>query len=370
MYPRHLLFSLLALVVALVGLAASTWVRPSVQADASVAAGWSGLQPANPALRQLDGPTSAFANPAPIAIPQLGAATTYPSSITVTGVSGAITHLAVRLNGLSHTYPRDIDIKLVAPDGRRVLLMSDAGPAQGDTGLVNATLTLDDAGPALPCEANLTSGVYRPTNCPDDLGGSDNFPAPAPPSVTGDSLSHFIGLNPNGVWSLYVQDDSPGDAGVVQGGWALDLTLGCAPAVFSGQVRLQGRTNYSGVQVGPVTTGPNGRFEFTVQAPRTYTLRAFHPKYLPAQVTVYDACGPASLPTVTLLGGDTDSDGQIGISDLVRLGLNYGTDPASDPLADIDDNGRVDIGDLTMVGSNYGLDQSPWVLPTPTEGQR
>jgi uncharacterized repeat protein (TIGR01451 family) len=30
--------------------------------------------------------------------------------------------------------------------------------------------------------------------------------------------------NPNGAWSLYVFDDSPGDAGVIAGGWSLNLT--------------------------------------------------------------------------------------------------------------------------------------------------
>jgi len=37
-------------------------------------------------------------------------------------------------------------------------------------------------------------------------------------------LSLLNGQNPNGVWSLYVYDDSPGDAGSIAGGWSLTLT--------------------------------------------------------------------------------------------------------------------------------------------------
>ncbi|MCW5850117.1 MAG: hypothetical protein KIT87_08535 [Anaerolineae bacterium] len=373
-----LLLSLLAL--ALIGLVVFL-DRPVALADVAVTAGPSTLQPANPALRQLGAATSSFANTTPIAIPQAGAASPYPSTITVTGVSGVITRLVVKLFGVSHTYPRDIDIKLVAPDGRRILLMSDAGPAQGGTSVINATLTFDDAGAPLPCAANLGSGVYHPTNCEDNQGG-DEFPPPAPSGVSGDSLGHFVGLNPNGVWSLFIQDDSSGDQGAVQSGWQLDLTVGCPPSVFRGEVQLQARTDYSGTQVGPgrlrpdgkfeftsapVTTGPDGKFDLTVNGPGAYIIGAVHSKYLPAHVAVNNPCGVVTLPTVRLLGGDTDGDGLIGIADLVRLGINYGTNPASDPLADIDGNGRVDIADLTMVGSNYGLSETPWSLSAQTE---
>ncbi len=367
MLARYTLLSLLALLAALVGLTALARLHAPLLA-APLAADPATVQPANPSLRQLDGPTTTFSNHTLITIHSQGQAAPYPSSITVAGLPGAVTHVAVRLLGVSHTYPRDIDVKLVAPDGRRVLLMSDAGPAQGAQPLIGAVFTFDDSGPPLPCEDDLVSGVYRPTNCQDNQGG-DELPAPAPPSVTGDSLSHFIGLLPNGVWSLYVQDDMPDDGGAIEGGWELVLSVGCPPTVVSGEVRLQARTDHSGVQVGPVTTGPDGRFEFTLDQPVPYTVRAFHPRYLPAQFTLYDVCGPVTLPTVLLLGGDTDSDGRIGIADLVRLGSNYGTDPAADPLADIDGNGRVDIADLTMVGSNYSLEESPWTSPAQVGGQ-
>jgi hypothetical protein len=35
--------------------------------------------------------------------------------------------VVVKLNGLSHSYPDDLDLLLVGPDGQSAMLMSDAG---------------------------------------------------------------------------------------------------------------------------------------------------------------------------------------------------------------------------------------------------
>ena len=63
-------------------------------------------------------------------------------------MSGAISDVNVQINGLTHTYPDDIDMLLVSPDGQNAIFFSDAG---GFTGAVNCDLTIDDqAGTALP----------------------------------------------------------------------------------------------------------------------------------------------------------------------------------------------------------------------------
>ena len=51
------------------------------------------------------------------------------------------------------------------------------------------------------------------------------FPSPAPagPYAPG-RLSSFNGLSANGVWSLYVVDDGPGDLGSITAGWSLTIT--------------------------------------------------------------------------------------------------------------------------------------------------
>ncbi|HEX9942512.1 MAG TPA: proprotein convertase P-domain-containing protein, partial [Thermoanaerobaculia bacterium] len=157
-----------------------------------------------------------FANAASIGIPNSGAATPYPSSIAVSGIAGAVSKVTVNLTNVSHTFPDDIDVLLVGPAGQRIVLMSDAG---GSLDLVNVNLTFDDAGPALPDSAQITSGTYRPTN----FAAGDVFPAPAPGTPHGSALADFAGSNPNGTWSLFVNDDAGGDLGSIAGGWSLNF---------------------------------------------------------------------------------------------------------------------------------------------------
>jgi len=154
-----------------------------------------------------------------ISIPDHGAATPYPSSIDVEGLRGAITHARVTLYGVTHTYPQDIEVLLVSPQGQAVLLMSDAG----GTSPINAlTIGLDaNAGASVP-SIGLVSGIYKPTdnfpNTPDDV-----YPAPAPAGPYSTDLHLLEGKAPNGVWKLFVFDDNLADSGSIDG-WSLDLT--------------------------------------------------------------------------------------------------------------------------------------------------
>ena len=59
-----------------------------------------------------------------------------------------MTKATVTLNGLTHTFPHDINVLLVSPAGSNVLLMSHTG---GGHAVTNITLTFDDtAANALP----------------------------------------------------------------------------------------------------------------------------------------------------------------------------------------------------------------------------
>src|SRR5205085_1181159 len=122
------------------------------------------------------------------------------------------------LENFSHTSPDDVDILLVAPNGRRIVLMSDVG---GSAAAANLSITLTDAAAAsLPDNSALTSGIFKPTNFDD----TDTFPSPAPQgNPTGATLGAFYGTNPNGTWSLYVVDDNGNNAGTISGGWNLDI---------------------------------------------------------------------------------------------------------------------------------------------------
>jgi hypothetical protein len=133
-------------------------------------------------------------------IPDLGAASPYPSPLAVAGISGVVTRVTATLMGLSHTYPADLDIWLVGPGGAASLLMSEAG---GGANINNVTLTFDDNAGSLPSEP-ITSGTYQPA---------------------GPMLSEFIGTDPNGEWELYIEDFEAGDSGSVMTGWSLVLTV-------------------------------------------------------------------------------------------------------------------------------------------------
>ncbi len=153
-------------------------------------------------------------------------ASPYPSAGTIGGLGGTLTDVNVRLNGFSHTFPDDVDILLVGPNGATVVLMSDVG---GGTAVTGLNITLDDAAaPSLPDAGPLTTGTFKPTNAAGT--GTDTFPAPAPAGPYGSTLAALNGGTPNGTWSLYVVDDQAQDSGSISGGWTLTFTTaGCPP---------------------------------------------------------------------------------------------------------------------------------------------
>ena len=193
-----------------------------------------------------------FTNPAPIAINDSSVSPTtanpYPSGILVRElVSGSITKVTVSLKEFSHTFPDDVDIVLVSPNGVNFVLFSDLG---GNTPVSNLDITLDDdAESILPDSSLLGSGTFRPTN----VGSTDIFSGvavnhpgdDAAPGGTQTFASKFNGLNSdevNGTWKLYVVDDSPADSGSISGGWSISfsgVTAGVAPLIIS-EFRFRG----------------------------------------------------------------------------------------------------------------------------------
>jgi len=59
---------------------------------------------------------------------------------TVAGAVGTILGLDVKLNGLTHTYPDDIDMLLVSPSGEKMIFFSDVG-GSGNVSGINLTLS-------------------------------------------------------------------------------------------------------------------------------------------------------------------------------------------------------------------------------------
>ncbi|MBH0158623.1 proprotein convertase P-domain-containing protein [Fictibacillus sp. 5RED26] len=159
--------------------------------------------------------TSSFTNPTSITIPDLSQGVPYPSPITVTGLNGNILKVTVVINNFSHTFPDDVGILLVGPGGQNVDLLDCAG---GGTNAVNATLTFDDNAPS-QIVGPVVSGTFQPSAF---CNRNYNLSAPTPPF--GSQLLAFNGTNPNGAWSLYVQDFVGGDVGIIDGGWTLNIT--------------------------------------------------------------------------------------------------------------------------------------------------
>ena len=219
-----------------------------------------------------------FANTNLITIPDSGPATPYPSAIQVAGVSGQVSKVTATLTGLSHTYPHDVNVLLVGPSGASTVLMAHV--ADQTKNLSDVTLTFDDAAPApLPAASDIFSSTWQPT-----AYSAPTFPskAPAPPYPV--ALAGFNGVDPNGNWSLYVYDDSPGDQGQIANGWSLVFTT-VAPISQLADVGLAGT-----VAPNPVHVGDNMVCTFAVSnaGPATANSVAFT-DVLPVAATLLSA---------------------------------------------------------------------------------
>jgi len=181
--------------------------------------------------------TFSFSNTSAIPVSDTGTppitADLYPSSISVSGLDfQSITHLSITLDGLSHTFPSDLDIILAGPSGQLCMLMSEVG---GNTRLpvTDLTLTFDDlAANSLPIDSMLTSGTFKPTRQFPTL--TFEFPSPAPvgSSSAPAALSTFNGTDPNGTWNLFVVDETSPDSGTISRGWSMEITTVPEPGSF------------------------------------------------------------------------------------------------------------------------------------------
>jgi subtilisin-like proprotein convertase family protein len=181
-----------------------------------------------------------------------GISSLYPSTINVSGVTGPVTKVVARLNGLSHTWPDDLDVLLVSPAGQKVMLMSDGGGGNSISGL---TLTFDDeASGALPDSSAIVSGTYRPT----DFAAGETMTAPAPAGPYSTAMSSFNGYSPNGTWSLYILDDQNPDKGSLSGGWTLMINTATTNCCSGGPVFYSLTTGKVGTGSGAITSSPAG----------------------------------------------------------------------------------------------------------------
>lgn len=164
---------------------------------------------------------ASFTNPAPIDSGDGSIGSPYPSQIGI-GPMGPIAGIRVTLNNVTHTFPDDLKVLVVGPNGRGVGLMDNVGG--GSPGITSQTLVFDDGGNPISDEGAPSTGTYRPTS--GQAGTSElSFAPPAPNGPYLYSLNQgFMGSSPAGTWSLYVLDDEEFDTGTIAGGWTLDVT--------------------------------------------------------------------------------------------------------------------------------------------------
>lgn len=133
-----------------------------------------------------------------------------------------IQSITVGLN-FSGGWNGDLYAHLVHGSGFSVLL-NRPGRTSGDpdgAGSSGMTILLDDGAAtdvhtAIPT-VGLATGTYQPdARTEDPLLVTDTSPRTA-------FLSNFIGLNPNGTWTLFVADQSPGAVSTLQS-WTLNIT--------------------------------------------------------------------------------------------------------------------------------------------------
>ncbi|MBK8811167.1 MAG: VCBS repeat-containing protein [Acidobacteria bacterium] len=202
----------------------NTWARAiAVQPDGKIII--SGPQGPNIFLSRLLGdprqsftnfngifPADRTANTNPPGVPS-----NYPSIADINSLSGTVTKVRVTLTNFTHTFPGDLDILLVGPNGQRTILMSDAGG--GNPGVTGRTYIFDQSAAANFPTTSAPSGIYKPFNGdgPANIepGAIDVFPTPGPGSNNygAANLDVFNGTDPNGIWNLYVVDDELGDTG-------------------------------------------------------------------------------------------------------------------------------------------------------------
>ncbi|MEW5849389.1 MAG: putative Ig domain-containing protein [Myxococcota bacterium] len=214
--------------------------------------------------------TTTFTSTTVLAVPDgVGAESPGPvvsSTLAVSGVSGPLQDLDFRFNGgscntttgsttvgLDHTFVGDLVIRLQSPSGTTVTLVNRlSNGGGGNSGNNFCTTALDDAASPL-IQAQLAAaapfvGTFKPAN----------------------PLSAFNGENPNGNWTLSVQDYFVGDTGNVRS-WSLVVGVSngacttCAPFDVAPDTLPDGQadTPYSQTLT---ATGGTGPYTFTTTA--------------------------------------------------------------------------------------------------------
>lgn len=122
------------------------------------------------------------------------------------GMSGRVYKVVVKVRGLTHAAPGDLDITISAL-GSVVMLMSDAQSAA----VAGINLRFDDCATRIPLDG---SGGYHPYNRNSGLPDSQ---------AASTSLSDYTGIDPNTTWHVRFTDDTAN--GVAGSATGVDLII-------------------------------------------------------------------------------------------------------------------------------------------------
>jgi subtilisin-like proprotein convertase family protein len=142
-------------------------------------------------------------------------ATNNAFSFTVAGLAPSTTNASLTLN-LTHSFDSDISIYLFSPTGQKLMLsFFNGGSGQDYTN----TVFSDAGGDFLSAGSAPFTGSFLP----DGLVGTfndngTNF------TTNISTFSGFFGNNPNGLWTLQINDTSAGDSGSLLATTKLTLT--------------------------------------------------------------------------------------------------------------------------------------------------
>jgi hypothetical protein len=256
--------------------------------------------------------------------------------------------MSVELNDFNHTFSGDIDVLLVSPTGQKMILMSDVGSSVGLDSLV--TFILRDSGIILPESAAIEFGLYFPTNYEP---ANDTFPGPAPagpyndpgpggtPAGSATLFSSFAGVNPNGNWQLFINDDASMDAGFL-GNWCLKFHTIVLQLTNAVSRKIHGSTPFD-INL-PLTGNPGVECR---SGGGTHTLVfRFTTNVVSGSATVTGGTGTAGAASFS---GNTMTVPLSGVTDLqkITVTLNAVTDASSQVLPATSVSMNVLLGDTT-----------------------
>jgi uncharacterized protein YkwD len=171
-------------------------------------------------------------NPNTTTLIQGAAASPYPSQLDVSGMSGPISKVTVKLTDFT-LGSSAFDLVLVSPHGETVMLTSDVFSE-----FSSATYTFDDAASGNqpnPDSNTSTVATYKPTDDDSNMSNLDTFPSGVE-GPFGSTMSALNGQSPNGTWKLYGYDGSGGTPGGTIGhisSWTLNVTTAFGVASIS-----------------------------------------------------------------------------------------------------------------------------------------